>query len=112
YHTYLGSAFALVVPEFVGLYPGSPLRPQEEEVLVASVIPADAVKSIVPEPGLIFNRVGGLLYQALPHRRFTGTINVIYEENNRPYRVQLMPSPVHPVSLVRVPDIKGYVALW
>lgn len=112
YHTYLGSAFALVVPQFVGLYPCRTLPHQENEVLVASVIPADSVKSIIPDHGLIFNRVGGLLYESLLHRRFMGTINVIYEENNRPYRVQLTQSTVHPVTLVAVPEVNGHVALW
>ena len=114
YHTYLGSAFATVVPEFVDIVQSKPIETHSgQDVAINTVVPTDAVTAIAPQPGLIFNRVGGLLYQALPNRRFSGTINLLYEQNNQPYHATLSGSAsLHPVIFVAIPNIPGYVALW
>ena len=114
YHTYLGSAFATVVPEFVDVVPGEALPgASEQEITISTVVPTDAITALAPEPGLTFHRVGGLLYQALPDRRFSGTIHLLYEQRNQPYRATLSgPAALHPVIFAAVPSCEGYVALW
>lgn len=114
YHTYLGSAFASVVPEYVDMVHTEPLAwCPGQEIEINTVIPTDAITAIAPEPGLTFNRVGGLLYRALPNRRFSGTINLLYEQHNQPYRATLSSSDsMHPVMLAAVPLSRGYVAMW
>ncbi len=114
YHTYLGSAFAAVVPEFVAVVPGASLDAQAgQEIEISTVVPTDAITAIAPEPGLTFNRVGGLLYQAWPHRRFSGTIHLLYEQRNQSYRATLSgPAALHPVIFAAVRHSPGYIALW
>lgn len=112
--TYLGSAFAPVVPDFVDLVDGEAMATAPNmDIECHTVIPTDWVAAIAPEPGHAFGRVGGLLYRALPHRRFAGTMNLLYEEHNRPFRVTLGPPPTdHPLVLARLPKGSGSVALW
>ncbi len=112
--TYLGSAFAPVVPNFVDLVNSEAIvTGPNMEIECSTVIPTDWVAAITPEPGRAFGRVGGLLYQSLPHRRFAGTINLLYEEKNLPFHVTLgQPSADHPLVLARLPDASGSVALW
>ncbi len=115
YHTYLGSAFALSVPEFVELADTQIVSPTDffESVPVKGVVPAHCIKNFVPEGPRRFARAGGMLYRALPQRRFQGSINFIYEAFNQPFRIEVQdvkePGPVY---FAKKDESLSYVALW
>ncbi len=116
YHTYLGSAFSLSVPEFVDLV-DSEIIPstdflEKEPLTVKGIVPAQCIKNFVPEGPRRFARAGGMLYRALPARRFQGSINFIYEAFNQPFRIEVQdvkePGPVY----FAKQGNSSYVALW
>ncbi len=115
YHTYLGSAFALSVPEFVRLFDTEIVSSQDvfDPVSVKGVVPAHCIKNFVPEGRRRFARAGGMVYRALPARRFQGSINFIYEAFNQPFRIEVQevkdPGPVY---FAKVDESLSYVALW
>ncbi|MCY0900454.1 MAG: CRISPR-associated protein Cas5 [Firmicutes bacterium] len=113
YPTYLGSAFALTFPQWVGRYQvqewsagGWTPRP------LISVVPAHAVASLAMEDGASYARAGGMVYEALGGRRFRGIIHMIYESQLRPFRARIMPTAVPPVRFVLAPNEVGMIALW
>lgn len=115
YHTYLGSAFALSVPEFVELIDTELIASSELSwpITVKGVVPSHCIRNFVPEGPRRFARAGGMLYRALPARRFQGSINFIYEALNRPFSIEVQdvkdPGPVYFVK-----ELEGmpHVALW
>lgn len=115
YHTYLGSAFALAVPQFVRFVDAQLLaaRAFSEPVHVKGVVPAHCIRGFIPEGPRLFARAGGMLYRALSARRFQGSINFIYEALNRPFIIDVQeqekPGPVY---FVKESDCASYVALW
>jgi CRISPR-associated protein Cas5h len=88
YHTYLGSAFCLTVPEWVGAFDAdqpSTIR-ASSPITCATVVPAKAVARLIAAEGSQYARVGGLLREHLgpfSDRRFRGTLAVLYEVNGR-----------------------------
>jgi CRISPR-associated protein Cas5h len=80
YHTYLGSAFCLTVPERVEVKAADPLPTEMSRLTCATVVPSAAVGSA---PDLSNEsrvaRVGGLSVDHLGGRRFRGTVSVLYD---------------------------------
>lgn len=114
YHTYLGSAFALCVPEFINLTEREVLTQSDvsKELNVKGIVPVHCVASFAPEAPRRFARAGGMLYRALPNRRFQGTINFIYETTNRFFKICVNDDISIPsVYFVKNEDT-SYVALW
>ncbi|WP_053959469.1 CRISPR-associated protein Cas5 [Sulfobacillus thermosulfidooxidans] len=115
YHTYLGSAFALSVPEFVDLVDTEIIASTDfsDPVPVKGIVPAHCIRNFVPEGSRRFARAGGMLYQALPGRRFHGSINFIYEALNQPFRIEVQdtkePGPVY---FAQPDESVPYIALW
>jgi CRISPR-associated protein Cas5h len=114
YHTYLGSAFALAVPEFVDLVDGEPFGDIHEPFLIKGVVPDHVIASLEVSGGKrLFKRAGGMLYQAQPGRRFRGTINFIYEAKNRSFTIVMKEtSQERPVHFLKEPGCDSAVALW
>ena len=79
YHTYLGSAFCLTFPEWIGDEDGTEVTLAGSAVHCESVVPTTAIKKLVFENGLHYSRVSGMLHRHIGGRRFRGSINVIYE---------------------------------
>lgn len=81
FHTYLGSAFCLTFPRWVGAYESPPLPPKAR-VECVSVVPAPAVGQLALDEGRPCARVGGVLLDHLgpfADRRFRGSTAVLYE---------------------------------
>jgi CRISPR-associated protein Cas5h len=117
YHTYLGSAFCLTVPEWVRATEVGPPKElaQSLEMTCATVVPSRAVAQLRLQEGYQYARVGGLLREHLgpfSDRRFRGTIAVIYEINGRP--ITFDPAPVGPDAFWEFQDLpgEGRVCLW
>lgn len=114
YHTYLGSAFALTFPRFVGDWDLPEVRLEEgEEYLCRTVLPTHVVKQLtVPASGeMQYGRIGGVHYQYLGGRKFRGSIHLIYEVQGRPIHFLAKGNAVHPpVRFVRMDG--ELVSLW
>lgn len=85
YHTYLGSAFALIKPKFIEILNAqekTPLGPIE----CMSIIPSHVVTDIDIQPGHQYMRAGGVPYRSLGEHHYEGTMNFIYERAGQPIR--------------------------
>jgi CRISPR-associated protein Cas5h len=112
YPTYLGSAFALTVPERVTLLRGRPVEVSEGQRLrAATVVPTSLVAGLEPDEGAEYGRVGGMLYRYLGGRRFRGTVHLVYEVAGGPVPFRAAPPPHDPpVRLYETEE--GLVVLW
>ncbi|MCL6633561.1 MAG: CRISPR-associated protein Cas5 [Alicyclobacillus herbarius] len=91
YHTYLGSAYCLTKPTYVGEWDLSEFTPHPDEVYVArTVVPTHAIARLaldspaehvgVARPVKHYGRIGGVHYEYLGERKFRGSIHLIYEK--------------------------------
>ena len=118
YPTYLGSAFALTVPRFVGLEEAEELDEpstwadgEDGSVESPAVVPAHAVEEVEPVPGRVYARVGGVLHTHLGGRRFRRSLSFLYEPNGGFVRFRPATGPFDPpLRWVRCSD--GLVCLW
>ncbi len=113
YHTYLGSAFALTVPAWVGIERGEQLDVGEGDTLeVSTVLPSHVVKELVLANGVQYGRAGGMLYRHIGGRRFRGTLNLVYEVNAQAIAFRALAPPYSPpVKFLRLNGGK-VVCLW
>jgi CRISPR-associated protein Cas5h len=117
FHTYLGSAFCLTVPEWVGAVEAA--RPTNIEkgrpVTCSTVVPAEAVARLLPREGRQYARVGGLLREHLGpfhERRFRGSLAVLYEVDGGPLVFEPVAGDSDPPwQFFDLPD-EGTVCLW
>jgi CRISPR-associated protein Cas5h len=112
YHTYLGSAFCLTVPERMEVKPAEPIPAGVDHLTCATVVPSAAVGSILDlSTGQRVARVGGLFVDHLGGRRFRGTVSVLYDPDGGP----LTFTPTVPDDAFwefrKVPS-EGVVCLW
>jgi CRISPR-associated protein Cas5h len=84
YHTYLGSAFCLTFPEFVGVRPAEPVPVGVARIACTTVVPSPAVGRLLFDGESRYARVGGMLREHLGGRRFRGTVSVVYEATPGP----------------------------
>jgi CRISPR-associated protein Cas5h len=117
YHTYLGSAFCLTVPEWVrAVEVDQPTAVAAGSVVTCvSVVPAKAVARLLSQEDCQYARVGGILREHLgpfSDRRFRGTLAVLYEVNGRSMTFE--PVPDGPDAFWRFHDLpdEGTVCLW
>ena len=90
YHTYLGSAFCLTVPEPVASFSAEEIRELSVEpgqvIESLTVVPSFAVERLELTDGCQYARVGGVVYEHLGDRRFEGSVSAIYDVEGRPVR--------------------------
>jgi CRISPR-associated protein Cas5h len=117
YHTYLGSAYCLTFPVWVGLAEAAPRSVEVGSVLeCVSVVPSNAVRRVLPEPGRALARVGGLLWEhegAFAARRFRGTVvSALYDPSGGPVRFEA--AERQPGCFWEFHDLpgEGVVCLW
>jgi CRISPR-associated protein Cas5h len=84
YHTYLGSAFCLTFPEFVGVRPAEPIPHDVRRITAVSVVPLPAVGKLDLDGDAQYARIGGMLRTHVGGRRFRGTVGVVYEVGGGP----------------------------
>ena len=110
YHTYLGCAYCLTFPKFVDVARGI-LISAMGEVSTRTIVPTNAISSLKFREGTCYSRVSGMQYRYLGGRRFDGTINFIYNDENRSIEfVPAVPNEGKPVSFV---DVSGEtICLW
>lgn len=111
YHTYLGSAFALTVPEYISLSRGEEIDPGKDWVTSVTVIPTHFIESLSMEEGNQYGRAGGFHYEHLGNRRFQGSVHLLYEVNGRPIRFIPKANPSPAVKMVRLENGE-VITLW
>ena len=84
YHTYLGSAFCLTVPDEVVAKRGELLTALAERLTCETVVPSHAIAKLDLDSGSSYSRVGGISLDHLGGRRFRGTVSVIYDPRGGP----------------------------
>lgn len=115
YHTYLGSAYCLTFPRYVGTVDADELLPPyPQELTTYTVVPSQAIARLILQAGLQYGRVGGLQYEHLGEREFRGTINLIYEVCGQRYSFVTQPAPptgTHPYRFCTLPEGE-VICLW
>lgn len=114
FHTYLGSAFCLTFPRWVGAYESAALD-VGKAVECVSVVPAPAVGRLTQEEGRACARVGGVLLEHLgpfAERRFRGSTAVLYQPASGPMAFE--PAPRGEGAFWEFHDLpgEGVVCLW
>jgi CRISPR-associated protein Cas5h len=109
YHTYLGSAFALTKPKFVGLLDVIEDTPTGSSECL-TVVPSHVVTNLEIQPGQQYVRAGGVPYASLGERHYEGTINFIYERSGQPIRFTPVRADSPPVRWVK--GERGWISLW
>lgn len=114
FHTYLGSAFCLTFPRWVGVHESAPID-GTGRVNCVSVVPAPAVGRLELESGQKCARVGGLLLEHLgpfADRRFRGSTAVLYDPT--PGTLTFEPGPRVEGAFWEFHDLpdEGTVCLW
>lgn len=113
YHTYLGSAFALTVPEWVGVVRATPCQVEPDiELATSTVVPTHVVERVLLDDRSQLSRAGGVLYRYLGGRRFRGTINLLYDMNGGRIRFKPRPGPYTPDVAFADLGEEGIVCLW
>jgi len=113
YHTYLGSAFCLTFPEFLGVVSAREVQPSSKrELKVQTIVPTHAVSRIMPRPGRQYARAGGLRYEHIGDREFRGTVNLLYEVNGGPVEIRARDGSVEPPVRFVALETGEVVCLW
>jgi len=114
YHTYLGSAFCLTFPVWVGSAESrGPLQVAADSALhCVTVVPSPAVGRLLPDEHREYARVGGILFEYLGERRFRGTVSVLYEVSGGP--IEFVPSDRTQDAFWEFHELpgEGVVCLW
>ncbi|MER3415858.1 MAG: CRISPR-associated protein Cas5 [Gemmataceae bacterium] len=83
FHTYLGSAFCLTFPEWVGACTPTPVPRDRSPLTCTTVVPLDAIRHLHPTNGCQYARVT-MHRDHIGDRRFRGSLAVVYEVSGRP----------------------------
>jgi CRISPR-associated protein Cas5h len=113
YHTYLGSAYCLTFPRWMGSHESVAIDPVGR-IECVSVVPGAAGRPVL-EAGRMVARVGGVLMEHLgpfADRRFRGSTAVLYDPGGSP--VLLEPAPRTAESFWEFHELEGegVVCLW
>jgi CRISPR-associated protein Cas5h len=113
YHTYLGSAFCLTFPRWLGSHQAERVTPAGR-IECVSIVPGAAGQPVL-EPGRLVARVGGVLLEHLgpfAERRFRGSTPVLYDPTPMP--LLLEPAPPAAGAFWQFHELpeEGVVCLW
>jgi CRISPR-associated protein Cas5h len=111
YHTYLGSAFALTKPRFIGIVEAKEQEP-EGVIECLSVVPSHLVDRLELTPGHQYMRAGGVPYHSIDKQSFEGTMNFIYERSGRTIHLKPSSSEVGVQARWTRLHAGGWVNLW
>lgn len=84
YHTYMGSCYCLVFPEYVDAVEAREYHIPPGWISTRTVVPSFVIDKLDPQPGSEYARAGGLHYRYLGGRQFSGTLNMVYEIRGNP----------------------------
>jgi CRISPR-associated protein Cas5h len=112
YHTYLGSAFCLTVPDEVAVLITEALPEESASLTCETVVPSPAIAKLDLASGKGYSRVGGISLDHLGGRRFRGTVSLIYDAHGGP--VTFTPTQLTSSSFweFREASEEGVICLW
>lgn len=103
YTTYLGSAFAITTPAYVGTWELSELKQTEKIYRARTVIPVSAVYELVPKDGHYYQRANGYMRDYKGSRTFDKSIDFIFEQSGKRLFIKPKPAPED----YKMADIEG-----
>lgn len=115
YHTYLGSAYCLTFPRYLETIEAEEITtPYPAQMSTRTVLPSHSVKQLDPQSGSQYGRVGGMQYQHLGNRTFSGTINLLYEVHGGLIKFEPVRTPSLDAPPYRFLHISGdeVICLW
>lgn len=112
FHTYLGSAFCLTFPEWMGRKPAEAIPADVRRIPCATLVPSAAVGRLLFESGEQYARVGGMSREHIGGRRFRGTVSAIYETTGKPVLFEPAPPTDDVFWTFRQVPGEGTVCLW
>lgn len=86
YPTYLGVAFALTFPKFIGYYDEVFLMENDEIIETKSVVPTHLIKELFIEEDCCYSRASGFMKHYLGNRTFEKSVSFLYEKEGRRIR--------------------------
>lgn len=81
YPTYLGVAFALTFPKYIGYFEDVDIICEGNYIRTPSVVPTCIIERLIFEEGYNYTRAGGFMKEYLGNREFEKSISYIYEKN-------------------------------
>lgn len=91
YPTYLGVAFALTFPKYIGYFDEIDMIHEEYYIETHSVVPTPIIKNLIFEEGHHYSRAGGFMKDYLGKRQFEKSISYIYEKDMKSIKFLLKP---------------------
>ena len=88
YTTYLGSAFAITKPSYVGTWELREIVPPNSACYVKTVVPIDIVEELQVEEGYYYQRASGFMKEYVGNRIFQKSIDFLYEQNGKKIKIQ------------------------
>lgn len=89
YTTYLGSAFALTKPRYVGTWRLQEIVPPDTVCYAKTVVPVDLIEELKVEDGYYYQRANGFMREYLGNRAFQKSIDFLYEQNGK--KIKILP---------------------
>ncbi|SHD78325.1 CRISPR-associated protein Cas5 [Schnuerera ultunensis] len=91
YPTYLGVAFALTFPKYIGCFEKVDIVHEEYHIETPSAVPTSTIKKLIFEEGYHYSRAGGFMKDYLGERQFEKSISYIYEKDMKNIKFLLEP---------------------
>ncbi|PWA13094.1 CRISPR-associated protein Cas5 [Pueribacillus theae] len=83
YSTYLGSAYALTKPAYVGTWQLNEVRSFTNTLTSKTVVPVQLIEELVIEDGYSYQRASGFMKNYVGERTFEKSVDFIYEQHGR-----------------------------
>lgn len=87
YTTYLGSAFALTTPHYVGTWSLQEIKPSSSTCYSKTVVPVELIDELQIEDGYYYQRASGFMKEYAGNRTFNASIDFLYEQNGKKLKI-------------------------
>ena len=112
FHTYLGAAYCLTFPKWIGEWDAEIVELRGNDVYdLSSIVPQDVVDRILLDGGGHYATARGMPYKHYGDRTFAGARTLVYECEGKPLRVRFRQPKDFPFNLCRLPDGR-LIGLW
>jgi len=104
YHTYLGVAYAITIPEFIQYYDKVEIVSDEDIIETCSVVPINLIDKLIIQEDRYYSRAGGFMKDYLGKRRFEKSVSYIYEKDGRTIKFRMKKNENEGCFVVRIGD--------
>lgn len=88
YTTYLGSAFAITKPEYVGTWRLVEVNDLNMTCYSKTVVPIQLIEELHVEDGFYYQRASGFMWKYVGNRTFQQSIDFLYEQKGKKIKIQ------------------------